>query len=332
MLRRRQYRGLWLLLALAFYCRHSAAEAAPNFRVAFEYEADPTLECPSAPEMRASVTRQLGYDPFAAEAAEPRLRVNITKISNRAEARIEWLGSHEQSEGERRLASDDGDCAVLARSLAFALAVQIQLHASANEPPPVVMPSPPKPPPPTTTTPSAAADHPPPPPQKTTGQRQVLLGLGAMLRGGPGPGVTPGLRAFGAVSSQRWSLELSAHGTLASELVQADGTGFTAHELAASLAPCLRFSPVGACVVGTLSLLRVRGQGVDRVGTPSAVSGGLGARVQLLWPALERFGVLVQGEALAMPARQDILVNHTTVWSTPPVVFTAILDFAGIFP
>jgi hypothetical protein len=279
--------------------------------------------------MRASVTRQLGYDPFAAEAAEPRLRVNITKVANRAEARIEWLGDHEQSEGERRLASDDGDCAVLARSLAFALAVQIQLHASANEPP-VAVPSPAKPPPPHP--PSAAPDNTPPRSPKTTPQRRVLLGLGAMLRGGRSPGVTPGLRAFGAVSSQRWSLELSAHGTLASELVQADGTGFTAHELAANLAPCVRFSPVGVCAVGTLSLLRVRGQGVDRVGTPSAVTGGLGARLQLLWPALERFGVLIQGEALAMPAHQDILVNHTTVWSTPPVVFTAILDFAGIFP
>jgi hypothetical protein len=153
-----------------------------------------------------------------------------------------------------------------------------------------------------------------------------------MMRTGSSPGVTPGLRVFGALLSERWSLELSGHATLPGELDQADGTGFTAQELGANFVPCVRFAPVGVCAVGTLSLLRVRGRGVDHIGSPSSATGGAGARLQLLWPALERFGVLVQGEAVTLPGRQDVVLNRTTVWSTAPVVFTAILDFAGIFP
>ncbi|MES1187612.1 MAG: hypothetical protein ABUL60_27585 [Myxococcales bacterium] len=326
-----QYRGLWLTLALALCGRHGVAEPAPGLRLAFQYDADPSLQCPSEPELRASITRQLGYDPFAA-SAEQRLRVNVSKVANRAEARIEWIDSHEQSEGERRLASDDGDCTALARSLAFAVAVQIQLHASANEPPPTE-PVPAQPPPtPPSPPPAASADKPPPHPEKTVARRRMFLGAGAMLRQGTGPEMSPGLRAFGGLSSERWSLELSGHGTLTSSLEKPDGTGFSANELGANLVPCVRFSPVGACAVGTLSWLRVRGHGVDRVGAPSAVSIGVGARLQLIWPALERFGVILQGEALAMPARQDVLLNRTVVWSTAPVVFAAILDFATIFP
>lgn len=327
-----QYRGLWLTLALAFCCRHGAAEPGPSLRLAFQYDADPGLQCPSETEIKASIIGQLGYDPFTTTATEQRLRVNVTRVANRAEARIEWIDSHEQSEGERRLASDDSDCSVLARSLVFAVAVQIQLHASANEPPPSEPTAPPPTPPPPTPPPAASTEKPSPPVERAVARRRVFLGLGTMLRHGMTPGLTPGLRAFGGLASQRWSLELSAHGTLAGEVGQADGTGFTANELGANLVPCLRFSPVGACGVGTLSLLRVRGRGVDRVGTPSAVTLGVGARLQLIWPALERFGVILQAEALALPARQDVLLNRTIVWSTAPVVFAAILDFATIFP
>lgn len=326
-----QYRGLWLTLALAFCCRHGAAEPAPSFRLAFQYDADPSLQCPSETEIKASIIRQLGYDPFTTAATEQRLRVNVTKVANRAEARIEWIDSHDQSEGERRLASEESDCSVLARSLVFAVAVQIQLHASANEPPPSELPAP-APPPPPTPPPAASTDKPPPRVERKLAQRRMFLGLGTLLRHGMTPGVTPGLRAFGGLAGERWSLELSAHGTLAGELGQADGTGFTANELGANLVPCMRFSPVGACAVGTLSVLRVRGHGVDRVGTPSTVTLGVGARLQLIWPALERFGVILQAEALALPARQDVLLNRTVVWSTAPVVFAAILDFATIFP
>lgn len=325
MFRPRPYRGLWLTLALALVGREGRAQPSQNLQVALEYSADSALGCPSEGELKASVAQQLGYDPFASDSAEPRLRVEIVKPAERLEAQIEWM-ARERGEGERRLISDGGDCAALARSLIFAIAVQIQLHA-VNEPPASEPPARPAPPP---------APRPPAPPparlEAPPAHRSVLLGLGLMARAGLAPRVTPGARLFGALSKHWWAFELSAHATLPSRLELADGTGFTANELGASVVPCLRHSSFGFCAVGALSLLHVRGEGVDRIRSPSALTGGVGARLQLLLPQLRRFGVIVQAEALALLAPQDVFLNEAKVWSTAPLAFTAILDFAAIFP
>lgn len=327
MLRPRRYRGLWLIPALAFCCRHGLAETSKGLRVVLEYSADAALGCPTSAELKASVSRQLGYDPFAVDGAEPRLRVEIVRIADRLEAQIEWIDRQQSGEGERRLAADDADCVALARSLAFAVAVQIQLHASAGE-----APSAPPPPPPPSPPVAPAPAKPTSSDEDTPARRLVLLGVGALARHGLAPNVAPGLRVFGGLSKDWWAFELSAHATLPTHFHLADGSGFAAQELGANLAPCLRRAPFGVCAVGTISLLHVRGQGVDRTGSPSALTGGVGARLQLLLPSLERFGVSVQGEALAVVAPQDVFLNQRKVWSTAPVAFTAILDFAAIFP
>jgi hypothetical protein len=290
------------------------------------YTADPTLECPSSAELSSSIARQLGYDPFTSEPSAPQLHVVITKLVDGAEAQIEWIDQSQQSEGERRLASGGSGCVELARSLPFALAVQIQLHAaSAGAPvtaPPEIQAPPPDAPPKRPPARHIVRARPP---------RLILLGIGALARHGLTPGVSPGLRILGVLSRKSWSLELSAHATWPAEQQQADATGFTARELGANLVPCLRWDPVGLCAVGTFSVLHVRGQGVDHIGSPSSTAGGVGGRLQLFWPALERFGIVVQGEALAVLSPRDVLLNRTTVWSTAPVAFTAILDFAAIF-
>jgi len=319
-----RYVAQWLALAVIFFGKSAVVLAQPSLRVALEYVVDPALDCPSAAELSASIVGQLGYDPFTSEPAEPRLRVAITRVVDGAEAQIEWIDRKQLSEGERRLASSGGGCGELARSLPFALAVQIQLHVSAN---PVAAAPPNAAPPSSAPRPNAASPLPAP----AKAPRLVFVGVGAMARHGVSPGLSTGLRVFGALARERWSLELSGHATLPAELRRADGTGFSARELGANLVPCVRFAPVGLCAVGTLSVLHVRGQGVDRVGSPSSTAGGVGGRLQLIWPALERFGVVVQGEALVLLAPRDVLLNQTTVWSSAPVAFTAILDFAAIF-
>jgi len=314
----------WLAFVTACCLAPPLALAQPTLRVLLEYETDPALDCPSASQLSADISGQLGYDPFTSDASEQRLRVGIIKVADGAEAQIEWIDRRRRSEGERRLASGGGDCADLARSLAFALAVQIQLHASAAAP--AEAPSKEVVPPP-----RLAPKHPPPAPAPAKPQRLVLVGAGALLRHGFTPGVSPGLRVFGALLQEGWSLELSGHATLPSELQRPDGTGFTAHELAANVAPCVRLAIVGGCAVGTLNVLQVRGRGVDRVGTPASASGGVGARLQLIWPALERLGLVVQAESLVILGPRDVVLNEATVWSTAPFAFTAILDFAAIF-
>jgi hypothetical protein len=321
--RARLYFAPWLAFVAVFWGNTGSAGAQPSLQVALEYSADPALDCPGAAELSASIVAQLGYDPFTPAPAGPRLRVAVSKLGDGAEAHIEWIDQNQQSEGERRLASGSGGCAELARSLPFALAVQIQLHAST---------------PPARPAPSVAAPAPAPPPKQAPPRaatakprRLILAGAGVLARHGVAPGISAGLRVFGALVHERWSLELSGHATLPTELQQADGTGFRAHELAANLVPCARFGLVGLCAVGTLSVLHVRGQGVDRIGSPASTAGGVGGRLQLLWPALERLGVVVQGEALVRLAPREVLLNQQPVWSSAPVAFTAILDFAAIF-
>lgn len=322
--RPRQSFARWLALAvsLSWWATPAPVLAQPKLRVVLEYSADPALGCPSGSELSANVSRQLGYDPFAAEGSEQRLRLTIGKVAERAEARLEWIDRQQQSEGERRLTSD-GNCNDLVANLAFAVAVQIQLHAASTPPPP---PPPAVAPPPTVSPPAPPrAAHPPPI------QRVIYVGVGALARHGLTPGTSPGLRIFGALAQERWALELSAHTTLPSELQQTDGTGFTARELGANLAPCLRLPPVGLCAAGSLSLLHAQGQGVDQARSPSVLTAGVGGRLQLVWPALERFGIIVQGEVLAVLLPREVLLNRSKVWSTEPVAVTAILDFAAIF-
>ena len=316
-------RWLALALALGWWGTPAPVLAQPNLRVVLEYNADPALGCPSGAELSANVTRQLGYDPFAAEGSEQRLRLTIGKVAERAEARLEWIDRQQRSEGERRLTSD-GNCNDLVANLAFAVAVQIQLHAASAPPPP--------PPPPAVVPPPTASPPPPPRAAAPPPNRSVIyVGVGALARHGLTPGVSPGLRVFGALAQERWAFELSAHTTLPSEVQQADGTGFTARELGVNLAPCLRLPPVGLCAAGSLSLLHARGQGVDQARSPSTLTGGLGGRLQLIWPALERFGIVVQGEVLAVLLPREVLLNGSKVWSTEPVAVTATLDFAAIF-
>jgi hypothetical protein len=312
-------------LALAACCAHSLARAEPRLHVALEYVADPGLGCPSGSELSATVTERLGYNPFSSEGSEPRLRIAVNRAADSAEAHLEWIDREQHSEGERRLVSAGGNCTELARSLAFAVAVQIQLHASASAPVDGAEPKAPKPPPRVLPAPE------PPREKKVRPERVVLVGLGALARHGLTPGVSPGVRLFAGLSQQQWSLELSGHATLPAELQLADGTGFTANELGANLVPCLRISAFGLCALGTLSVVHVRGHGVDRVGNPSSLTGGVGGRLQLGWPALERFGVVVQAEALAVLAPRHVLLNQTTVWSTAPVALTVMLDFVAIF-
>ncbi|HXK16241.1 MAG TPA: hypothetical protein VNG33_00455 [Polyangiaceae bacterium] len=329
--------ALWLSLALVCGAGRASAETPGNLQVALEYRVDPTLRtCPTSQELSDSVTRQLGYQPFD-DSAPQRLSVKIVRPSDRVEARIQWVDAQSGNSGERRLQSASGDCTEIAQSLSFAVAVQIQLHASEASAHAATQPADAgqtkaATPAPSQVTPgaraSAVADK---PRVESKRRRAVLVGVGGLSTWGMAPGMNFGGRLFGAITQDWWSVALGVHAVLPGRFQQADGTGFSAHQLGLALAPCLRFSALGACAVGSLGILRVRGEGVDRVGTPSSVVGSAGARAQLFWPELEHLGMLLEGEALVVLTPRDVLLNGARVWSTAPIVVTVALDFAAIF-
>jgi hypothetical protein len=284
----------------------------------------PVLSCPSAAEMRAAVVQQLGYDPFAEASQSQRyeVRVKITRHSGGGEARIEWLDEKGNVQGQRRLTSDDDDCGELSTGVAFAVAVQVQLRAAGA--PPV------SPPAPAVSTPPPAKKPRLRPPVAAPAPR-FLLGAGGEARVGTQPGVAAGFRAFASLANHAWAFVLDARATLPTTELAADGTGVTGRELGISAAPCWGPGLLDVCALGSLTLLSVRGEGVDQVKHPSAAGVGLGGRLQLVWPWGGRLAAITHVDVLVQLARQDVLVNRERAWSTAPVGVAVGLDVAAIF-
>ena len=120
--------GSTVLLAFA------DARAAPQTPVALDYEtpADGTA-CPDADEFRASVTRQLHYDPFR-PTADRRVAVQIARKEVGFGGRIRWTDGEGNWVGERRLSSRRSECREIVASLAFFVWWQFIRDPSAAKP------------------------------------------------------------------------------------------------------------------------------------------------------------------------------------------------------
>ncbi len=161
-----------LALALATLVADRPARAATEVLVSLDYQADPALgDCPSAADFERQIVRQLGRDPFR-ESAARHLVVRLFPAGTRLGGRVEWRDANNEWEGERTFASRKETCGDMARTMALATAIQIQLLAhldagalvrpvvEANPPPPVVEAR--RPPPPAV----VVAPPPPAPPRE----------------------------------------------------------------------------------------------------------------------------------------------------------------------
>jgi hypothetical protein len=109
------------------------AHARREILVSLDYQTDPTLlACPAAVDFRKEIARQLGHDPFR-ESAPRRMVVRLYASGARMAGRVEWRDASDQWEGERTFSSRSESCAEMARAMALATAIQIQLLASAGE-------------------------------------------------------------------------------------------------------------------------------------------------------------------------------------------------------
>src|SRR6185295_12804821 len=94
------------------------------------YEVGPDVGgCPAPEQFRASVERQLGYNPFR-PAADRRVAVQIARKDGGFAGWIRWSDAGGRWVGDRRLSSRRPDCVEIAASLAFSVAVQVQLLAA----------------------------------------------------------------------------------------------------------------------------------------------------------------------------------------------------------
>ena len=123
-------------LALAIVLLASPARAGGEFLVSLDYQTDPALVgCPSAADFRKAIVRQLGHDPFR-ESAPRRMLVRLYPAGSRMGGRVEWRDANDQWEGERTFSSRNDSCPEMARAMALATAIQIDLLASPGQAPP----------------------------------------------------------------------------------------------------------------------------------------------------------------------------------------------------
>ena len=120
-------RWLWAVLAFAVAIVASPRPARAEVLVSLEYQVEAALlNCPSAADFRQEIARQIGRDPFR-DNAPRKVMVHLHTAGARMAGRVEWRDARDQWEGERAFSSRNESCVQMARSMALATAIQIQL-------------------------------------------------------------------------------------------------------------------------------------------------------------------------------------------------------------
>jgi hypothetical protein len=307
----------------------SAATESPRLVVVLSYQVDPELHgCTGETEFRDSVVKQLGYDPFRSEAAH-RVVAEVSETESGIEGRLAWADSNGNPEGERRLSSLGQDCSGFLKSMAFAMAVQIQLMSStesASSAPPA---SAPQAPPPKPAPVAVRATQEPP---ASTQKWSFAVGAGPVAELGVLPSLAAGLRLFAAAREGALSLELSPEVSLPVTLRRADGTGISATSYAATLVPCARRGRLALCAVGMLGVLAVRGLGVDDARSPSSFVARAGLRLAFEQPLSRHWALGAHADGLARLMPRTVLLNEIPVWTTPNLGLMVGIDFALLLP
>jgi hypothetical protein len=326
------------------------SRAAPRTFVALEYEVSPEADgCPDIEEFRASVGRQLGYDPFQS-AADRRVEVRIARKGTGFDGSIKWRDARGHRVGDRGLSSRSSECSEIAANVAFAVAVQIQLLATfaqtTPEPSESSTPSDATPPATPTPEPNAApsapdagaesatkpkeTEAPATPPSRSAARRKpfgLSAGIGPSLALGIAPQATGLGRIFVRGRIDPLSLELAVDGALPVTEQEADGSGFKLNRFAAGAAACGHIQWLAGCLTGTLGRLAARGFGVDQPASPSGLFSQVGLRVLATLDLGRRYFVSARAEGLVILSPWSVTLSDTVVWTTPRVGELLGLDF-----
>jgi hypothetical protein len=342
-----------LAACTALAAAQAGARAAAPTLVSLDYEIAPGIDgCPEAEQFRASVGRQLGYDPFRA-SADKRVAVQIARKEIGFDGRIRWTDAEGHWVGDRRLSSRHGECAEIAASLAFSVAVQIQLLAALAPAAPAVDPNavpaengtitPTPTPTPTGSEQSSTAHEqqpakaapvevaaPAPPPEPSGGFR-LSIGAGPSVAISVAPHTARLGRLFASGRVGHFSLEIAGDAALPVTQNAAGASGFTLDRFAAEAAACGHVAVLAACVTGTAGRMQAHGFGVDMKEAPAAWFSQVGARLAAAYDFSDRYFAAARVDGLVMAAPVKVMLNDTLVWTTPRVGAVLGLDFGARF-
>lgn len=306
--------------------------------------------CPDEREFRLRVARQLGHDPFRLEG-ERRVVVQIARKDLGFEGDVLWTEASGAWVGERHLSSRRPDCHDIANSLAFLVAVQVQLLETLNRPPAgaassptaaeipqpaseATAPAPPpppqrEPPPPVEPEPTVRATPPSPPAPPHTPRLSVALGPAVGMRLGPSPTWMARLTIEGRRGPV--SVELGLDAGWPAELRQDDRSGFALTRLGGSAALCGHVRVFAACAVGAGGMLRAQGVGVDAPASPHGWFGQAGARLAARRQLGDRFHMTARADGLVMISPWTVQVNTFPYWTTPRLGAVLGIDLGASF-
>ncbi|HSY41615.1 MAG TPA: hypothetical protein VLA79_18880 [Polyangia bacterium] len=320
---------------------------AALFIVSLDYDGGPG--CPDAQYFEGIVRARLGYDPFS-EAAPDHVFVRITPRIDAIDGHIEWRDATGRWAGDQTLPVVTKDCRNLVRTLAAALAVQIQLLAMTRDPAAgTTAPKSTGPPPEVTVTQPASqspvarpsSDEPSAPPAAiletnasapgTARDPHPAWAMGAGTAVGFGMSSTPVLlgRVIGAVAWRHVSLELAAEASLPSTARRSDGAGFSQQHLLASAAACTVLTRWRACLLANAGEVRLAGEDIDLPTSAIVPLVQAGARIGIVQALGRHLFVDAHADGLANVIRWTGTLDQVPVWTAPRLAAVVGLDLGA---
>jgi len=335
---------LGAILFSLFQPLEKQAHAAP-LTLTLEYAQD--TGCPAVADFKALVVDRLGYAPFV-EAATTHVIVRMDRRGGAMDGHIEWRDSAGRWTGEQAFPSVSTDCLRLARAMAFALVVQIQLLATADptaaasgKPQVETAPAPDGPASPAERQAPPAAAPPPAPvesplpvvatvaPPPTDGAPSLSLGGGPSLALGMSSSPVALGRVFGTLAWRRLAVEAAAMMSLPTTTSRADGARISQQHFLGSVATCIPLTRWRGCAVANAGQVRMDGQNIDRPTPASVVVVQLGVRAGFTQHLGRWVFVNAHADGLVNLIRWTGSLDQIPVWTAPPLAAMFGLD-AGV--
>lgn len=325
----------------------ASAEQTSEQRVALSYLVAPELrDCPDVAEFRRLTAKQLGSDPFRADAILA-VKVSVEPAETGLEGAIEWSTPTSDRGGERHFALPNRHCHDLVETMSFVLAVQLQLMADeSQEGAPLPADRTDENGGAITSNQGAAAtksssaygkkpgasDTSKPPPPARSSSRAIVVGAGPSVGFGLGPSPVAQGRLFVALELDRMTVELGGEMALRSTTRLDDRGGFYHGIVLSTLAACSRLGGLAACATAKLGRLHVEGFGIDRPEKPSGLLAQAGTRLQYSLRLGNSLVLSGHGDASYLLTPWTVDLNHVAAWTMPRLSAVVGIDTAVRFP
>ena len=320
-----------------------ASAQAPHVVARLSYSAETTIaDCPDEASLRAAVSSQLDYDPFAQHDSPNRfITASIVDRDSGLRATVRATDEAGQVIGSRVIESEHKDCAELASSVALAIAVAIDPLVLARPMPTPASPASPPTPPPN----EEASPAPPSPPRSTPSPDtesaapsledktsiQALTSIGPFVAFGAEPSTTLGIALSGGLRRQWLSVHLEGSADLPGEKEREAGGRVESYSTMGSLLPCAHRSAFALCAVISGGARHGRSMDIAHPKTQTSLRADVGLRGAAELDVTTWLAARAHADLMRTLTKTTLEVDGEPVWTSPAVSgtvgFAAVVKF-----